>query len=447
MYKNADPRLTYFVLNKVDLARKQEQVLTRLYQPLIGPIALSLYLTLINDYQHVPIKSQGKKLYQLQEILDIKLEDIFNSLHKLEATGLVKTFHGEMLGVGDYLAFQLVDVPEASEFFKTLLLSSLLLEKVGTTSFQNLNKEFNPTLPGFIKEGKDVSADFFDVFHLSAEKAINPDEQVLNAANLADQKATNLVRAKMSPIDWNFVKDLFSKYGISADEVDSHAGQMARLMHFYGLSEQDFVNQVATTIVAGQDQLNIKQMQYRLNELATQNQSQKQIAQAFKRGDVKNNSSVDLNQSERELLEMAKSLTPLKFLETLKLQKGGFVTYNERNVIRRLQLNYNLPDAWVNILIKTCLDYDSVLSDNITGRIANSWLQHQVTTPEAALEFTREWQKRKVTKTRKKRVEQGTDWKKKLAQDKINKEASVGSADEQDLSEIMKNLQKFDPKD
>lgn len=447
MYKNADPRLTYFVLNKVDLARKQEQVLTRLYQPLIGPIALSLYLTLINDYQHVPIKSQGKKLYQLQEILDIKLEDIFNSLHKLEATGLVKTFHGEMLGVGDYLAFQLVDVPEASEFFKTLLLNSLLLEKVGTTSFQNLNKEFNPTLPGFIKEGKDVSADFFDVFHLSAEKAINPDEQVLNAANLADQKATNLVRAKMSPIDWNFVKDLFSKYGISADEVDSHAGQMAQLMHFYGLSEQDFVNQVATTIVAGQDQLNIKQMQYRLNELATQNQSQKQIAQAFKRGDVKNNSSVDLNQSERELLEMAKSLTPLKFLETLKLQKGGFVTYNERNVIRRLQLNYNLPDAWVNILIKTCLDYDSVLSDNITGRIANSWLQHQVTTPEAALEFTREWQKRKVTKTRKKRVEQGTDWKKKLAQDKINKEASVGSADEQDLSEIMKNLQKFDPKD
>ncbi|WEB31177.1 DnaD domain protein [Lactobacillus mulieris] len=447
MYKNADPRLTYFVLNKVDLARKQEQVLTRLYQPLIGPIALSLYLTLINDYQHVPIKSQGKKLYQLQEILDIKLEDIFNSLHKLEATGLVKTFHGEMLGVGDYLAFQLVDVPEASEFFKTLLLSSLLLEKVGTTSFQNLNKEFNPTLPGFIKEGKDVSADFFDVFHLSAEKAINPDEQVLNAANLADQKATNLVRAKMSPIDWNFVKDLFSKYGISADEVDSHAGQMAQLMHFYGLSEQDFVNQVATTIVAGQDQLNIKQMQYRLNELATQNQSQKQIAQAFKRGDVKNNSSVDLNQSERELLEMAKSLTPLKFLETLKLQKGGFVTYNERNVIRRLQLNYNLPDAWVNILIKTCLDYDSVLSDNITGRIANSWLQHQVTTPEAALEFTREWQKRKVTKTRKKRVEQGTDWKKKIAQDKINKEASVGSADEQDLSEIMKNLQKFDPKD
>ena len=154
-----------------------------------------------------------------------------------------------------------------------------------------------------------------------------------------------------------------------------------------------------------------------------------------------------MNQSERELLEMAKSLTPLKFLETLKLQKGGFVTYNERNVIRRLQLNYNLPDAWVNILIKTCLDYDSVLSDNITGRIANSWLQHQVTTPEAALEFTREWQKRKVTKTRKKRVEQGTDWKKKLAQDKINKEASVGSADEQDLSEIMKNLQKFDPKD
>lgn len=447
MYKNADPRLTYFVLNRVDLAKKQEQVLTRLYQPLIGPVAMSLYLTLVDDYQHVPIKSQGKRLYQLQEILDIKLEDIFKSLHKLEATGLVKTFHGEMLGVGDYLAFQLIDIPEASEFFKTLLLSSLLLEKVGTTRFQSLNKEFNPTLPGFIKDGRDVSADFFDVFRLSAEKAINPDEQVLNAANLADQKAADLVKDKMSPIDWNFVKELFSKYGISANEVDSHAGQMAQLMHFYGLSEQDFVNQVATTIIAGQDQLNIKQMQYRLNELATQNHSQKQIAQAFKRGNVQNNSPVSLNQSERELLEMAQSLSPLKFLETLKSQKGGFVTYNERNVIRRLQLNYNLPDAWINILIKTCLDYDSVLSDNITGRIANSWLQHQVTTPEAALKFTREWQERKANNFSKKRVEKGTNWKKKIAQDKIDKKGGTSSADDQDLSEIMKNLQKFDPKD
>lgn len=327
------------------------------------------------------------------------------------------------------------------------MLSSLLLEKVGTTRFQSLNKEFNPTLPGFIKDGRDVSADFFDVFRLSAEKAINPDEQVLNAANLADQKAADLVKDKMSPIDWNFVKELFSKYGISANEVDSHAGQMAQLMHFYGLSEQDFVNQVATTIIAGQDQLNIKQMQYRLNELATQNHSQKQIAQAFKRGNVQNNSPVSLNQSERELLEMAQSLSPLKFLETLKSQKGGFVTYNERNVIRRLQLNYNLPDAWVNILIKTCLDYDSVLSDNITGRIANSWLQHQVTTPEAALKFTREWQKRKANNFSKKRVEKGTNWKKKIAQDKIDKKGGTSSADDQDLSEIMKNLQKFDPKD
>ncbi|KRL62377.1 DnaD domain protein [Lactobacillus psittaci] len=442
MYESADPKLTYFVLNRVDLSLKQDKILTSLYQPIIGPVAVALYYTLMHDYRHVPLKSQGKRLYQLQEILDINLKELFSSLHKLEASGLVKTYHGQMLGVGDYLAFELVDVASSKQFFNTLLLSSLLLEKVGATTFENLAKEFDSKLPGFVAEAKNVSASFFDVFHLSAEKAINPDQKVLEVAQNQVENTADFP-TKVKQYDWDFIKDLFKHYGISGNEVDSHASEISQLMQFYSIGEQDFVNLAAQAIVPGQDKLNIKQIQFILNNHASQTTSQKQIAQAFSR-EVK--PQVSLNDSEQELLKQAKGLTPLKFLEKLKAEKGGFTTYNERNVLRRLQMNYHLPDAWLNILIKTCLDYDSVLSDNIAGRIANSWLQHQVTTPESALEFTRKWQKGRNQKSYKqKRVEQGTDWKKKLAQDKSNKNSSGN--DDQELSEIMKNLQKFDPKD
>ena len=43
------PADTYIVVNKTILTEYDKKVIIDLYQPLIGPLAISLYLTLISD--------------------------------------------------------------------------------------------------------------------------------------------------------------------------------------------------------------------------------------------------------------------------------------------------------------------------------------------------------------------------------------------------------------
>ena len=92
MFATSDPKHLYYVANKITLFPENEKILIKLYQPLVGAVAIALYQTLINDYDPYGIVSDAKGIYSLQEQLDCSLKDMFHSLHKLEAVGLVQTF-------------------------------------------------------------------------------------------------------------------------------------------------------------------------------------------------------------------------------------------------------------------------------------------------------------------------------------------------------------------
>ena len=92
MFATSDPKHLYYVANKITLFPENEKILIKLYQPLVGAVAIALYQTLINDYDPYGIVSDSKGIYSLQEQLDCSLKDMFHSLHKLEAVGLVQTF-------------------------------------------------------------------------------------------------------------------------------------------------------------------------------------------------------------------------------------------------------------------------------------------------------------------------------------------------------------------
>lgn len=80
------------------------------------------------------------------------------------------------------MIFEVEKVPSAGEFFHTFLLSSLLLERVGNVAFDRLVKKFTPRTFVGLKDAKEVTSGFFDVFHLSAEKQIDAPVEVKEAA-------------------------------------------------------------------------------------------------------------------------------------------------------------------------------------------------------------------------------------------------------------------------
>lgn len=62
MFETADPKQKFFVANGIKIYPDSLQILTRLYQPLIGAVGVSLYQTLIYNYNPQMILSDSQYL-------------------------------------------------------------------------------------------------------------------------------------------------------------------------------------------------------------------------------------------------------------------------------------------------------------------------------------------------------------------------------------------------
>lgn len=414
LFYSSDPKQPFYVVNQVDLTSMQEQVLTKLYQPLIGAGALSLYLTLIREYSSLPLASDYRTLLQLQTEMDCGLRPLFSNLHKLEAVGLVRTFLDKNVVLGQVIKLQLRSVPSAKAFFDEFLLRSLLLEKVGPVAYRRLKKDFSDHLLA-TDQGKELTASFFDVFSLSQSQ--------LAAAPLEKKRAQGrpaLVNANTDKqIDWTYLQERLQAYHISTGEINRHRQQIAVIMNFYGYSVDDFVKLILPTLIPGKDELNMKLIEQAANEAGQGNQSPVNLRRKLLKAKQKPASAIikQLSPDDDRLLKAVNQQPPAAFLEQLKQAKGGYVTAQERRVVFNLQNRTGLTPALTNLVVKTCLDYDAILTQNRADRIANDWLQHGATTTAAALAYSQKFKQGHWRRYghRGKRVEQGTDWQQKPA--------------------------------
>lgn len=426
MFKTADPKQLYFVVNKIELFPQDEEVLTKLYQPIIGGLGSALYHTLIQDFAPAATMMDAKGLYFLQEQIEISLENLFETLHKLEATGLVKTYLVKNV-VNNVLAFKLLKVPSSSEFYATPLLSSLLREKIGDVAFSDLSHYFSrksklSQTP--LQNAEDISASFLEVFSLPEAEAINPSEAVQKAQ--ADNNVVAIEKAQVNDdhsIDWQIIKDQFEMYQINPGEVDKNMNRIQTLIKTYGLSESEFVNETLPTL-SGRNVLDMNLIANQIAENYKSISTRKQIKKTII--EHPEDAKLDLagfNEQEKNLIRTANKLYPAEFLYQLKSRKGGIVSPGEKRILSTLSGQYGLPEDLINLLVYTCLTYSPVVNSSLAYQIVNDWLQKGITTASQALRYTKERRtstesKKKYYHTNKKqkRVEQGTDWSKKKAE-------------------------------
>ena len=70
------PADTYTVINKTVLNENDSKIISKLYQPIIGHTATSLYYTLIDDLDKLQIMSEDLTHHHLMATMQLKLEDI-----------------------------------------------------------------------------------------------------------------------------------------------------------------------------------------------------------------------------------------------------------------------------------------------------------------------------------------------------------------------------------
>lgn len=443
MFETSNPKQPFFIANRVDLFPDDLRVLVKLYQPLIGSLAFSLYLSLNEDFTAHAMLSDSTGIYNLQEQLDCDVKHLDSALHKLEGVGLIKTclLNNEIMG--QVLVFRLTCIPSSSEFFATPLLASLLKEKVGITAFQKLSKDFareskaKQNQVNGMQNAKDISASFMEVFRLPEEEAIEPSADVKYAAK--ENKINNNVKATINEqdaIDWDFMKQQFEIYQIPETEIDQNREAIRSIMRTYGLTEQEFVDESLSSI-HGDYHLNISHIKQAIASSIHGNHTRARIKQETQTKVTNQKANFKMSPQEQKILQLAQSKSPAQFLYQLKTDRHDYVDASEYKVLDSLYNEKGIPAELLNMLTYACLKSSPNISYRLANRILHDWLQHGVKDGAQAIEYMqkREQNKGKAPRyAQHKRVEKGTDWSKK----KSTTNSDVSSAD---LKNFFKNFE------
>ncbi len=145
----------------------ERNVLTLLYQPIIGCKAFSLYTTLWSLIDRSRLKSPEYTHRKLFDLLSLNQESFTETRRVLEAIGLLVVYQNE-----DLYLYELKAPVSAEEFIKHGSLGAYLYNKIGKTEFEEISNLFRVTNQE--KTGyKNITASFDDVF-----KAINDDIEI-----------------------------------------------------------------------------------------------------------------------------------------------------------------------------------------------------------------------------------------------------------------------------
>jgi len=150
----------------------ERNVITLLYQPLIGCKAFALYNTLWSLIDRSRLKSPSYLHSKLYDLLSLTPEDFIENRRILEAIGLVSVYQNQ-----DLYMYELHAPVSAEEFIKDGALGAYLYKKIGKSEFESISSLFR--ISNIEKQGfKNITVNFDDVFGSIPNEISSEDEYI-----------------------------------------------------------------------------------------------------------------------------------------------------------------------------------------------------------------------------------------------------------------------------
>ncbi len=349
-----------------NISTDERNVVTLLYQPLIGVDAFSLYMTLWSLLDRKKLKSAKYYNSKLCDMLDITIDELFAARTRLEAIGLLDVYASED---NTRLLYELKAPLTAESFIKGATLGSYLYQKVGEQEFNDLTSMFR--ISKDVKEGfKNVTAHFDQVFNTIPE-IIETDHDFYK-------------KKKSKPkINHNFDYDLFLE-GLSTDLIDKRKISLKtketiiNLSFIYQLDE--ITMQKACMDAANKDKVidvkilsdSVKEWHSVMNKPIKKQSKKKFNKQAY--------------------IDVCRKSTPVEIIVNAT---GSKPTEAELKIIERLKNNYTIKNDLFNFLILYTLyaQKGQIPHYNYIEKIYVNWTRKGITTLEEAIDETYHFKK------------------------------------------------------
>ncbi|UQS85267.1 DnaD domain protein [Apilactobacillus apisilvae] len=398
----------------------ERESLDMLYQPIIGINAYALINCFWRMYEHDTDFSMHAN-FELLAYLNIDIKAFYEARLKLEGSGLIKTYIKD-----NKYVYRLVNPLNPTEFFKDDLLSVTLLQIVGENRYTDLsNSLVNDTLSldGF----DDISKNFLQVFNIKgSELSKTPDviNQTKEMINDYEDKGSNKPNID-DDFDFSLILSILESSFVNLNDVKKNHELINSEHLLYGIDETNMARLIERSTNVNNNVFDPKKLKILADrQFNNQNSVQEDNRKTYIPEDTQK-----LDNSEKQIVEMAQEYSPIDFLQGLKVQVDGFVHDNEVRTIRDvIEVSVLKPEVINMITYHIIIDQKkSGLSRNLFTTIADNWSQKGVRTAEDAITEIRNRKKSNDEKKRERKrnyrkpiKEELPDWAKKSNSTKKN---------------------------
>ncbi len=362
--------------NKCQLNSEDISSLTLLYLPLIGIDSFALYCALtsleVNEEYFI------KKLINITNIHTLK--ELTNTLEKLEAIGLVQTYHHKDKG---YI-FNVSNPLKEKEFLKEESLICLLETQIGKTEVEELKNKYKDKTKGY----KEVTKRFDEVFTVTTKLKSNVINNLVNPTVVIENDSFN----------YSLFKMLFDSTFIDEEVLneESFKTMINKISFIYKLNEEEMKDIVFNSIN------NDKRCDYpSLSKYARMTFQRKYKVDTPKLVTIKDDQYIQSVEDDvtLKLCNDLESMSPSEVLEQLS---GIKPAQSELKIAEDLLTNTKLSIGAINFMIMyVSKEKNGELPGyNYFEKIASTWSRAKVKTAYDAIKYI-EKRKEKDTEPKK----------------------------------------------
>jgi replication initiation and membrane attachment protein len=452
--------------------------ITQLYQPLVGPLSVSLYITLYHE-QSLDENAYGNHR-SLMSMMTTSLDQLVKAREVLEAIGLLRTatITSEQ---GDRLYDYLLQAPlSPASFFSDDMLSIILLNRVGKSRYRFLREKFVGYRTELEEKGvrQEITRSFDEIFH-----SISPTELVVTSGSeteifLSEMESTYPTKAtdrsvhpkihfKQVEPDFVFLEAALPKtLGVNRKLPPTIRELLKELSFFYQLDDMQLSYFLQEPYVYNDNnELDADRLKAFIKDWYLRNNKGQQptveVAAATTTKPVSSGTVKTEQSLEKEHREALSRLSPIVLLE--QHQGGGKASPADLKILEELVQQYMLEPAVINVLLEyVMITNNKQLPRSLILKIASHWKRLKIRTVDEALEQAKQLYNEmksktksgesipKTTKTRKSNVKKDElpEWVVRQLSDKNNsvnaQPQDVDEAKKKEVDELLRALGEID---
>lgn len=387
----ADP---YTVLAAGYLHNFHRQVLTMLYQPIIGSQALSLYMTLWSECEQSDLNPNNLTHHSLMLGMRTNLKTIYEQRLLLEGIGLLKVYEGSEEGTKKLL-YELQSPLDPHSFFEDPILNIFLFKTIGKTQYQRTKNFFSRQ--AFSKDGyRDISSSFDSVFQTVTMEQLHEIQKnneiahsdTLNTRLLKEQQPLK-ISVKMEEFDYDLFLDGLSDSFVPKRSFTAEVKEtILKLAFLYGINPIQ-MKTIVMRALNDENKINTESLRLEAREWY-QFQHHEALptivekVQPIQHRELKNEPTTQ----EEKLIQCFETISPRQYLK--EISGGAEPSEADLKIIEEIMIDQKLLPGVANVLIDyVMIRLDKKLSKNYVIKIASHWARKGVTTVKQAMDLAR----------------------------------------------------------